>query len=591
MSAERGLGRVLAALLVLMALMARELHAPVSLEPQGAPLVVDSESAWRLHRISLALSSPRLAQSDRALSFPGERGVTQLPVHDELCALAARFGLGLSRGAVGERPNPRRLQRFFGGLAPLLSALTLLLLYRWLRRGQGLARTQALLGLAFVALLPGFFELGVPGMVTIEGLAALGLVVLISSMHGMWRSANPLDRMTSAMVCGALLGVGLATSPLFLAVLVAAFCTFILELQAAHGEERQNVARTAILFWITSALLSQLPKLGGPWVPAEGAVIGAWMDLLRHIFLVGGLPLVLGLAAVERDLSRARSCFFLVCAVASLALVLAFYEPANSIFSPLARVERGGWVAGLVVRVGALLGSAVLWFSWSRWRSSLDPEQLFLTSLCAFGLAAAFWAPPAIVLSLAPLASMVGHGSQGVRGVRLASGAVGLLLLAAVGAPWTARDARDPALQVARACLWLRDNSPELGAWGAATAVQEWGVGVEPQYAPLVAWHARKPAAALDERWARGSSLPGLVRGLSTARDLHEFEARSRAAGLRYWILTPHGAERLGCSPELVAALERLRIGESGATTGLSRLWASADDPRRCVSILGLGAP
>lgn len=532
-------GRVLAALVVLFALIAREAHLSAHGLAAEDAVVTSPETAWRLHRISLAISSPRLAQVDRAISFPSAGDVTQLPIFDELCALGARLALRLSRGDVGESPDPERLERFLRGLGPLLMSGTLLFLYRWLRRRPDSTPASAVAGLALVSCLPGFFELGLPGHLAIEALAALGMVLTLALLEGVWTARDPLDRMTHAMLGGGALGLGLATSPLFVVLLAAALVCFTLDLARAESEERQTLARTALLFWISAALVAQLPTLGGPWVPALEGPVAAWTAWLRELLLLGVLPLVLALAQPRRRVPRA-ALLGGIAAAGSLSLVL-LWDSGAAAMLPALRGGGGTWLSSLA----ALVGLTVLL---TRWRGSArrpSGYELLLVLVGAAGILLACVAPVALVLALVPLASWSADLAQGQRPRRMIWSAAAALLLVTVATRPLPADEQQLREDLVSACAWLEERTTPPGPWGAATAVHAWGVGVEPELAPLVAWHARRAALGLGERWAAGGGTRALAGDLSGARDLQEFGAASRALGLRYWLLTPRAREML----------------------------------------------
>ncbi|HIG12414.1 MAG: hypothetical protein ABGY71_09715 [bacterium] len=582
---RRGGGRVIAALIVLMALLARESRLlPLSADGPR-PFTGHVESAWRLHRISLAISSPRLVQRDRALSFPGDRSLTQLPVHDEVMALGVRLCLGLWSEEFGRLPDRGELQELLRALAPLLAAATLALCYGWLRSGDRCAPAPALAGLALVAFLPGFVELGLPGRVSIEAFAGLGLLLACMFFSGLWRSSDVLDSMTWAMVAGGVVGLGLATSPLFLAPLAAACAVFALQLVDSHGEERQTTARTGLLFWISAALVSQLPALGGPWLPAEEGIIAEWSALLGGVFLLWVLPLVI--LGTRREVPRGRALWLVgLCALAWVA-VLAFSEAARAVLTAPKDVVASDEGPRLAAQLGAAVGLAIL----CRWtfgaRGNLTSEERFLAIMGGLGLVGALFAPSYIVLGIAPLALAAARLAQRAR-PRLAILAVAAALCTASLLPGTEPGSVAAGnREVARASAWLEAHTQAPGAWGSATAVLEWAVGIEPERAPQLLWHGRRAAAGFGERWAKGSASADLD-SVRRAANLEDFIATSRAVGLRYWILTPRSARRLGWSEELAAALEDLRRGSRASQADAKVLWRSRGPVETAVCVLEL---
>ncbi|MCB9913762.1 MAG: hypothetical protein H6828_01275 [Planctomycetes bacterium] len=354
--ARHGVGRILAALLVLLTLAARELHVPAA--APGARLEThDAESAWRLHRASLAMSSTRLAQEDRALSFPAARPVTQLPVFDELCALTARLTLGSGEGL----PRREDVERVLRGLGPLLTAVTLLGLYAALRRLGGLDAAPALAGLALAAFLPGFVELGVPGHVRIEAAVAPLALLAVALTLPAFRHREPLDRMTQALLGGAATGLGLATSPLFLAVWAALSAGFVHDVVRRSGDERRDAARSGLLFWLPTVLLGQLPALGGPWLPATEGLLHDWTRLLGVLAWIAALPLALGLARAERAWTRRGRAVLWACLALGVGGVLATSHVGPAL---LGAVRAGSVEPGALRFVGAALGLALLALAW-----------------------------------------------------------------------------------------------------------------------------------------------------------------------------------------------------------------------------------
>jgi hypothetical protein len=112
-------------------------------------------------------------------------------------------------------------------------------------------------------------------------------------------------------------------------------------------------------------------------------------------------------------------------------------------------------------------------------------------------------------------------------------------------------------------------------------------VGIEPERAPQLLWHGRRAAAGLGERWAKGSASADLD-SVRRAANLEDFIATSRAVGLRYWILTPRSARRLGWSEELAAALEDLRRGSRASQADAKVLWRSRGPVETAVCVLEL---
>jgi hypothetical protein len=146
--------------------------------------------------------------------------------------------------------------------------------------------------------------------------------------------------------------------------------------------------------------------------------------------------------------------------------------------------------------------------------------------------------------------------------------AAGLLAAGAVSQPSLSNSEQQLRRELASACRWLEEHTLPPGPWGAATAIQDWGVGVEPELAPLVAWHARRAALGLGGRWTAGGGARALAESLRDAQSWEDLSRAGRALGLRYWLLTPRTLESLslpaGASWTLAGLREEGRLTQFG---------------------------
>lgn len=570
---SRPWARVLVALLVLLALCAREWGVFRSGEREVAPLVTDPDTAWHLRRASLALGSSRLAQSDRFLGFPDAVGSTDLPVFDELLALCARALTGGRIVEEGRPPDTERLESLLRGLGPVLAVAWLLLLYRLVRKEGGAGVGASLVALAFFAFSPVAVELGGPGRLHVEVLAAPLFVLQLGSLLAVWRSEDPIDRMLLSIVAGFLTGLGLATSPLFIAPLLAGWAAWVVACVEATGEERRDSARAALLFWICAMLVGQVSAIGGPWLPASTGPVAEWAKLLQYLFLAGAAPLLLGLVAPRRSLPprvvRLAVAVVLVGLLAALFAAGASGRHGTVLLAALGRgvgappLGAGGWLGPELVPAAVFLLALV--------RGTLaapGPARIFVGTAGLLSLGAALLHPPAVLFFAAPAVLALAHTIESAWSRHPMRVGVALALAWCVVAVLT--PAADHAGErIARTGVWLRRARPPAGPWSSATAIQSDGILCDDRTAPLLAWYARRACASFGPRRAFEESEREVFERVLAAPDEDELARRASTLGLRYLVLAPGSAEafaRLGADPETIEALrvsdvstERLR--------------------------------
>ena len=567
--------RALAVLLVLLALFARESKSPHDRDAGVAPLVTDPDSAWHLRRIALSLSASRLAQSDRFLSFPDSAGNTDLPVFDELMALLVRVLPVVGVTEEGAAPDEERLEGALRSVGPALAVIWLFFLYRLMRKGGGAGVSASLTALALLALSPIAVEHGAPGRLHVEALAGLLFAIQLGALLAVWRCRDPMDRMLLSIVAGFVTGLGLATSPLFLAPLLAAWATWVLVTAGAVGEERQNSSRGALLFWICAMLVGQVTAIGGPWLPASSGPVAGWAELLQIVFLVGTAPLLLGLVVRRTPLSAAAVRVAVAIAIVGLLVALVSMGPEGRFGTVLLAALGHGVGSPPVGASSSLLGPEIVWvavFLFALARGVLaarGPETIFVSISGLLALVAALLHPPAVLFFAAPAGLALARVLD--RSLRHRSVQVGAALLLA----WCAFTSFSPiedrvGESFARAALWLRRQHPAAGPWNSATAIQRDGILCDERAAPLFAWYARRACATTGARRAFTGGERGLLERVLTAPDEEELARRASVLGVRYLVLGPGSAEslaRLGADPDSLEELRLSRVEGEGLRT------------------------
>jgi len=546
---------------------------------ESGPWIVDAQTAWRLRRVALAISTPRLEQVDSFLSFPGTIDTVDLPVYDELVALTAR---AVTAGRVG---GPRQgvdtalLEHLALRFGPLLGGLALLALYASLRQTTPASGLAAAGACVFVGAAPAWLEAARPGVLRIELLAALACVIGLRVLLSVFRAHRPVDRFTHAMVAGAAFGFGLATTPLFLVPVAAAWFAFLRQVLRAPVEERDDVGRTFLLFWITVSLGGLLPSIGGPWLPAQDGIVSGWTRLVSELALVGALPFAFVRFAPgpsARLLAGKRG--FVVAAIALVGALALLHgagpdHPRTALLFAALGLGEQGWDA----RLGALEVAGLL--AWGvaaigLLRATLEPESRDLLAGVALlaGLAAVVH-PPVALLAAAPVAVGAAAWFDAPR-VRLAAG-VACVAIAVALANATVRAARRHAtgagLEAVLLGRALRREEPEPRGWNSVRAVQRSAVLCAPGVAPLVAWHARLPCATLGPARNGDPSGRHSIHELLAEDTVEGVLRRARRGRLGYLVVGPAGLAGPGLEA-LAAAAEDGLPGVRGVQIGESRL-------------------
>jgi hypothetical protein len=591
-AAQQGIQRTLVLLgALLLAAWFAQRWSDTPTDPEtGAAAVVDADSAWRLRRTALALSTSRLAQVDGFASFPDSIACVDLPLFDELLAALARLlaGEGVSPGP-GVVDDPR-LSAFAARVGPGLMLLTLVALYGLLRRSLGASRLAALGALLVIASAPVVVEAARPGTVRLELFVTLLLVLQLRAVAAVGRAGQDLDRFTWAMVAGGATGIGLASSPLFLLPAVATWSAFLLLAQRSAPELRANVVRAGLLYSLPAVVIGLLPILGGPWVPAQHGPVAAWTDLLCEGALVGAAPL---LAMLWRPRwswhgRPVAGLLWLAGAFVGLALlVLLDLGPEHEKGALLAAAL--GWdAAGPRFSARLWSGPVLLWSaafliaSPGRLRevqaatwASIPVLALELGGLLALG--AACLRPEAALLLAVPAAAALTRWFDASlrRRYVLALVPVALLWGALDPARRTWEVEREEGLAAISAARWLRKESEAPGPWSSVQAGARWGVLCDERLAPLIAWHARRPCAAPGPRSNGDARARERLRQILAASAEPTVASSWRSAGLRYVLLGPESFPRLIRQGVPVEALRSLAEREGGTLpAGLQRVWS-----------------
>ena len=413
-----------------------------------------------------------------------------------------------------------------------------------------------------MAVWPAVVYIGGPGRLYIEALAGLLAVAQFAALAPVWRVEEPLDRMFHAVLAGGITGLGLATTPLFAAFLLGAWVAFVCTVYRARGEERQNAARVAILFWITAALISQLPVLGGPWLPASEGPVAGWCEALRLVVMIGAVPLIIGLGAEGRVGGRPRTTIALVLALGTAGVIQVSggfdAEPASALLAAL-RPTWGGEGGSDLLRGPAILWAGLFLLGLARDRAGPAAERVFISVTGLATLLVAALSPPATVLFAGPAALSLARRLQSSNSA-LRGGLLCTVLLLWSGLGLASRPDsgdRDRDREIARAARWLRENTEPPGPWNSATAVQTWGVACSDSAAPLVVWYGRRPVAPL------------------AAGGLETLAGSARARGLRYLLLESEATDKGGWPAEF----EALRRAGESLPPGFSVAWTPAGDP------------
>ncbi len=521
----------------------------------GQPAIIEAQSVWRMRRIALAIETSRLAQTDSFLSFPGATSSVSLPLYDEVMALGLRAFSAGKVGAPHRQVDEGLLMRAVLRIGPILGLIFCLGLYRWLKvLGGGSPRSNCMATL-WCCCVPIFLQHSQPGMLSIELFTALEALAASALLIAVFRSGAALDRFTLGMVAGGLCGIGLVTSPLFLIMAFAAWCAYLWESLRNRGEERTEWVRAFLLFWITAALGSQLPSLGGPWLPSQSGNPYAWTQLVSHVIIAGALPFLVFLwlpnkqwAAPGRVILPACVLFVGLGAAVSAWVLGADHASLALIFGSLQ------WAAGqsfdasltpglLAVLLFGALGAALLLRSWQKEWSA---QGILLTVWGALTFPLVLLHEPAALFCL-PVAGGIALRVLNARANRwVGIGALSIGLALGVWDSVSKHSTPDlEGLEIMQAARELRQSTASPGAFNSVHPVHAWGVLADERSAPLVAWYARRPCASLGP--ARNGDRQGrqALELALTSNSANELRTVLVSLGLRWSLLGSSSPGRL----------------------------------------------
>jgi hypothetical protein len=363
-----------------------------------------------------------------------------------------------------------------------------------------------------------------------------------------------LDRFTLAMLVGALCGLGLVTSPLFLLLVFGAWCAFLFNALSAHGELRIEWVRTFLLFWITCGLGALLPSLGGPWVPSASGVIQGWTDLCSNLIVMGAAPFLLMLwtqgKAWKVDVLRWFAPGVVLLMVLGFALTRGFgadHRQFALLFANLQWTAHSSWSAHLsptrvILLVTGMVGAAELFRAWGgQWTATG-------VLLCVWGtgaLALAFAFEPVALFAVPVVVGLAGRAFD--RSATFKWAAAGLLLCIGVSVWDSVEQHHNPdeeGLAVMAAARALREMSEPTGSHNTVFAVHRWGVLADERCAPLVVWYGRRACASLGP--ARNGDQEGsaALRQALGSSSVSSLILRLREMGLRWSLVGPASARR-----------------------------------------------
>ena len=575
------------------------------LDPQtDTGAIVDVQSAWRLRRIALSVDGTRLAQVDAFASFPDSVACVDLPLFDEVAGVALRLLLGWKSAGQGRSIDERALLRFGSWVGPVGLGLWLLLLYSLLRGSLRASRGASLLALGFVGVAPIVVEAGRPGTIWIELFVALLAFVQLKTVLGLWQTKQPLDRLTSAMIAGGIGSLGLVLSPIYIVPTFAIWTALFAAAMNARGEERADLVRCTLLFWIATGVGGLLPAIGGPWVPVHEGPIAGWTSLWGYAFLLGIAPFLWMHWRSKEGLDARVANGVLAIAMVAGAFALYRMGPDHSwsalLFAAVGWDAAGPWA-------DSFAGSALLAL-WSvpfllvlvasragRESSAWHPQEFLIACWGSAALAIAVLHPPLALLFAAPAAYGIARLADHPRGFRFA---IGLLSIAFVWGGFVQFDSHrtlgsnsiggdDERLDGLSAARWLRANTRVSGPWNSVHAGQSWGVLCAPSMATVVAFHGRRPTTTFG-RMRNGdpagrhrvSELLGTTSAVGVVREAREL-------GIEFVILSPVGVNELERHGAHRPALEALY--DEPAAAGASVVWESR--PNGGGRILAVGDP
>lgn len=520
-------------LLLLFALLVREGPRPEGGAPArpGIERFVEPEGAWNLRRVQLALASGRVAQFDRAARFPAGGDVVDPPVFVAALAGAAYLGLNGATGSAGGAPlDEARLADLLRHVGPLLGLLLVLVVHRAAARlGGGAARARALAAAAQLAIATPFVLPLEAGRLPLGAwsalLSAVGLSLAVPLLR---RDGEMLDRLQSAMLAGLVLGLGLASSALVLAVVVPLVVLLGVGLYSApDGESRRTRAREALLLMVSMACIAALPAVGGPWQkPDPDGPVGRLAHAAPLGILLAALPIGL---AFWRPISKRLAARGLTLSAATIALLIAV-GAICALFPGLPTPRAHGlppaWMLLHVIafvcclrdRRGAGLRAWCFVFPVAWIVASFDERGAIFAGLVGAVLtAAAIW--PA------------GRPTR-----RWLLAALATVLVADVAGSWMSRtvdeERRATDARVAHALQALRISTPSPGPWNATRAALAWCIAAPPALTPAVLLHARRPVLAADGFVDGGTTEPRDA-ALWTAEGATELRLAARDSGVR----------------------------------------------------------
>lgn len=515
-------------LVLLVALAAAvALALAVRLVPQaGDPLVRsgvysrldDSESAYRLRLVELALATEHAPAHDRFLEPSGPADIPWPPLlHAGVAVVAAH-----SLGAVDSAPeiagiDETRLERFALGVGPVLGVLATLAAALFALSTA--PKERRLVPVVLAALLWALFPLSIAresvGTLHPHGLVAVLGLVQLASLAIALRAAERIDVTVGALACGIAAGLGQLAGPESWPISVSVAGT-LAALAARKPKPQARDAWRVVLLYLASALavmsIPEADDASARWLPDfERGLDGLLHTSFDTLLLTFSLVLLALLSAwpARRDPLRAA-----LIGVLFLSLACALFD--RRFFAPLA-------VAGVTLLTLALqLESAVL---------ERRARALVLAWLVACGSA--------------------------------------VLFRAAV------HDEPEPTL--ASGLRWLRDRSSSPGAFNHPDAEQSWRVAAPPELFGSVALHARRPVLAASYDGGSTGDLARL-RELFASPDAASLARALALSDCPYLVVTPLCAfdRQLGLTPDSFVA--RLALDEPGELAGeLERVFASAE--------------
>lgn len=594
-----------AASVLLVSLAAYGLFGRHPVDPaSGEFALIDGDSAWHLRRVGLSISTPRLPQVDGFLSFPHSSPALQLPLYDEAVGLLLRAFTWGAVGAPGRGYDEVVLRQASLWIGPVFLLLWLALLLRFARGNTKGGPWGALAALGLLALSPQLMSFGAPGVLSLELLLSLLFVLQMQAVVSIWRAKHALDQFTSAMFAGVISGLGLALSPAFLIPIIAVWASFLVATRSASKEERGDLLRAALLFWIATSLGGLMPSIGGPWAPAgEGAITG-WTELWGKLGVAGMAPFLLllwrpnwGSPALNRFASWAPGAL-LVATGGAIFQRMGADHPSTALLHAAFGLDAASpnwldWELALVL----LLWASVVFLVWGRCLKAESTDraegsiQLCLGLVASMSLMAACVHPPVILFLAVPVAyfgarAFDGPGDSGVIGAfAFVSLGIGGLLH---GQEWDSKD-KQRATEVLAAARVLRDEVGASESWRSVNAVHREAILADPELAPLLVYHAKLPCATLGR--ARNGDSEGRFRLEEVVRSssVETLLARARESGLRHLLIAPESAERWARFGANAQVFERLRQDELEPAWKLRVLWSSPQqDPAERSVLLAL---